>query len=237
MSHNDNVPVLKVTIIYEGDRVDVDDAIYGTRDRANVLRSELFDATETIERLEKDIHGLNERMHARDAQNALLSDELDRAYTSKNGLEEALTRSENRECQLVRLEKDTRLKLQGEIHSRDNTIARQREALLALGAGSVNLEEFAAFLATRPRPDFDVNRPKAVDANVSPRESDGDYPFGLLQGTREQVKEQVLACYVNDPERREKIQAIKVMRQRSGLGLRESKDLVEWAIGQYYTDR
>lgn len=62
-----------------------------------------------------------------------------------------------------------------------------------------------------------------------------NYPYALLVGDRETVKKQVLDCFVDDSRRENKIQAIKMMRERSGLGLREAKDLIEWAIdcGQF----
>ncbi len=57
-----------------------------------------------------------------------------------------------------------------------------------------------------------------------------NYPWDMLEGSRDIVLKQALACFVDDPERRNKIGAIKTMRERTGLGLKESKDLVEWAI-------
>lgn len=64
-----------------------------------------------------------------------------------------------------------------------------------------------------------------------------NYPYALLVGDRESVKTQVLDCFVNDPFRENKIQAIKTVRERTGLGLKEANDLIEWAMGTAYTDR
>jgi hypothetical protein len=113
-------------------------------------------------------------------------------------------------------------------------IAKLQAALQALTSGEVQIQDVVAFLATR-QASVNINEP--VRSNVYLRDSDPYYPMGLLVGDRASVKQQILACFVDDAERKNKIQAIKTLRERSGLGLKEAKECVEWALGTHFTNR
>lgn len=151
-----------------------------------------------------------------------------------------------------RFAEDTRKKLQGEIDARNSTIEKLKAALGAMSEGKITADDVLAFMAARSAEEnanFDVNKPVSryyewLDEWVDERkgsfkrlDEEPNYPFAVLKGSKENVKAQVLACFIDDPEHKNKIRAIKTLRERSGLGLKESKDLVEWAIGHSYTDR
>lgn len=236
---------LKVTVTYEGHPQAIDDAIHGPTRETEWVKNELEQADATIadladvnDHLMADLfivtltaEGLALDLAAERNRNSILAEEAraaERRYQSEN---QEKWRESDRAYAAERRESDLRSKFTSEVAAKDRTIAKLQTALSALGLGEFTPEDVAAFVASRKlsNPALDISKPKANPDFVS--YTNVNYPFALLMGDKEDVRKQVLDCFVDDPERRQKIQAIKNLRERSGLGLKEAKDLVEWACG------
>lgn len=232
---------LKVTVCYEGHPEAIDDAIHGSTRDAEWFRSECLALVTENEGLIGNLlfmtlaaEELACDLAAKEASEMGLRSELDGALKRANDHSNARWAADDAKWAAERREADTRSKFQNEIDRKNTTINSLQAALSALGGGEFGVEDIATFMASR-RGSFDVNKPVASHNYV--RESDMTYPFSLLKGDKDSVRKQVLACYVDDPMRQNKIYAIKTLRERTGLGLKESKDLVEWACGTHFTDR
>lgn len=115
--------------------------------------------------------------------------------------------------------------------------AQNRDLAWKLTASNEANEKLRAALAgaTGQSVETDATPYLALNHSWIGSPSSPNYPYALLVGDRQSIKKQALDCFVDDPGRNNKIQAIKRMRERTGLGLKESKDLIEWATdtGQF----
>lgn len=240
---------LKVTVTYEGHPAAIDDAIHGATRETELTKNELEKADATIDALHEvnnslmgdlfvitlTAEGLALELAAERKTSESLRGELDGAFKRARDNSDARWAAEDAKYAAERRETDTRTKLTGEVEAKNRVITKLQAALGALGTGEFTVEDIAAFVASR-KGSLDVSKP-VMNHDFYPRETDPSYPFGLLQGPRENVKAQILDCFVDDPLHQNKIQAIKRVRERCGCGLKEAKDLVEWAIGYSYKDR
>lgn len=250
---------LKVTVTYEGHPASIDGALHGAVRETEMLRAELDEADGIIDTLSQVVTGLSNELTELEDKAADLGCELaacreenERAWKAENDAWKArdTERDQKWVAEDAKYHAQEALRQANIYREADNRnftaqIAKLKAALNAATGGEVQVQDVLDFLASREsaKANFDVNAPKqnhnfyrakGTDQVV---EDDPTYPFGLLVGDRENVKAQILACFVDDPQRQGKIQAIKTLRNRSGLGLKEAKDSIEWALGTSYKDR
>jgi hypothetical protein len=242
---------LKVTVSYEGHPAAIDDALHGATRETEWAKTELDKADAEIDALENDLSLVLCDLAGQIAVNERLENDLTRFRNRNESLQNQVEEEQKRynECSAGKWqeydrrmaaehrEQDTRIKLSSEIAAKNNVIAKLQAALTALGTGSIPVTDIIAFVELRKlSPSVQLDKP-TMNPDRPTWEGAANYPFALLMGDKETVQKQVLDCFVGDPDRKEKIRAIKTLRDRSGLGLKEAKDLVEWALGSRFTDR
>lgn len=200
---------VKVTMTFEGDAGDVHETIYGNARAAGA-------AQEAVDQKSNEIIDLRDKIWRTEEELRRTKERLDedsrwqsKYFESADKMVTANSRIHELESQLERVEE----------HSRS-----LRNALQALSDSGQEVDQTLLVDLPKKNPDFKWDETP-------------DYPVGLLLGNEETVRNQALACFANDPGRTNKIGAIKKLRERTGLGLKEAKDLIEWAMGTAYTDR
>jgi predicted nuclease with TOPRIM domain len=200
---------LKVTMTFEGDPDDVREAVYGASLKAGA-------AQEAVDQKGNENIDLRDKIWRTEEELRRTKERLDennrwqsKYFESADKMVTANSKIHELESQLERVEE----------HSRS-----LRNALQALSDSGQEVDQTLLVDLPKKNPDFKWNETP-------------DYPISMLLGDKETVKNQALACFINDPGRVNKIGAIKKLRERTGLGLKEAKDLIEWAMGTAYTDR
>lgn len=200
---------LKVTMTFEGNADDVHEAVYGSAIKAGA-------AQKAVDQKDNEIIDLRDKIYRAEDELRRTKERLDEDNRWQNKYFESADKLVTANSRIRELEFQLEC---AEEHNRN-----LRNALQALSDSGQEVDQTLLVSLPKKNPDF--------KCNVTP-----DYPISMLLGDKETVRNQALACFVNDPGRTNRIGAIKKLRERTGLGLKEAKDLIEWAMGTAYTDR
>lgn len=251
----------KVTITYEGSVDKIDAAINGNARKLEAITLELADLREDLRAEQEENDALNIAIIAIDNERHSHQEDVDRCFNAdrkaaelSNELANYRGAIDNIEVKLIAASKklearDTEITALVKENAELRIKARSFESFLeeaeldkkAITVQNIRLQTENAKLRgelNKPKSDadnFDVNQP-VKNWGDSALPTHPNYPHTLLKGTRKQVEQQVHACFdaaKDVPDR--KLKAIKILRDRSGLGLKECKDLVECICVGYWS--